>query len=178
MLEYIFNFSARNFCLGAAYLMRFNLVDRITEIQEGKSLKGIKHLTLAEEYLADHFPSFPVMPGVLMLQCLVEASAWLWRATSEFQHSIIALREAKNVKYGSFMEPGRTMEITVELVKRDDGQAIFRGKGNLQGGAQTVSAQMSLVAYNLRDKNAAGLALDEKLIAHWRERLAWLKGIR
>jgi len=53
--------------------MRFHLVDRIVEVKPGRSLKAIKNLTLGEEYLADHFPTFPVMPGVLMLQTLVEA---------------------------------------------------------------------------------------------------------
>jgi 3-hydroxyacyl-[acyl-carrier-protein] dehydratase len=156
--------------------MRFNLVDRITEWELGKSLKGVKYLTLAEEYLADHFPSFPVMPGVLMLEAVVEASAWLWRITSGFQHSIIVMREAKNVKYGTFMEPGKAMEIAVELVKQDGEMATFRGKGNIEGGGQTVSAQVVLAAYNVKDNNPAAAAVDEKLIAHWRERFAWLSG--
>jgi 3-hydroxyacyl-[acyl-carrier-protein] dehydratase len=156
--------------------MRFNLVDRITEWQSGKSLKGVKNLTLAEEYLADHFPTFPVMPGVLMLESVVEACAWLWRLTSDFQHSVIVLREAKNVKYGTFMQPGYTLEIGVELLKQDGAQATFRGKGNVQNGAQTVSAQVTLAAYNVRDKNPAAGAVDEKLVAHWRERFAWLAG--
>ena len=56
--------------------MRFNLVDRIVEVQPGRSLQAVKNLTLGEEYLADHFPTFPVMPGVLMLETLVEAGAW------------------------------------------------------------------------------------------------------
>src|ERR687888_105779 len=59
--------------------MRFNLVDRIVEVQPGRSLRAVKNLTLGEEYLADHFPAFPVMPGVLMLEALVEAGAWLLR---------------------------------------------------------------------------------------------------
>lgn len=154
--------------------MRFNLVDRITEWQPGKSLKGVKYLTLAEEYLADHFPTFPVMPGVLMLEAVVEASAWLWRISSGFQHSVIVLREAKNVKYGTFMQPGYAMEIAVELIKQDGALTTFRGKGNIQGGAQTVSAQVTLAAYNVRDKNPNATAIDEKLLAHWRERFAWL----
>jgi len=154
--------------------MRFNLVDRITEWQVGKTLKGVKYLTLAEEYLADHFPSFPVMPGVLMLEAVVEASAWLWRISNNFEQSVIVLRDAKNVKYGTFMQPGYAMEISVELIKQEGTLATFRGKGNVQGGAQTVSAQVSLDAYNVRDKKPHLANLDEKLTAHWRERFAWL----
>ncbi len=59
--------------------MRFNLIDRIVAVQPGKSLLAVKNLTSGEEYLADHFPTFPVMPGVLMLQSLVESASWLLR---------------------------------------------------------------------------------------------------
>ncbi len=156
--------------------MRFNLVDRITAWEPGKTLQAEKCLTLGEEYLRDHFPAFPVMPGVLMLQCVVEASSWLWRASSDFQHSVIALREVRNVKYGTFMEPGRVMEVSVEMVKSEGGFATFRGKGNVKGGAQTVNAQIVLAAYNVADKSAVGSYVDENLIRHWRERFAWLVG--
>src|ERR671929_43316 len=108
--------------------MRFHLVDRIVEVEPGQRLRAVKNLTLGEEYLADHFPTFPVMPGVLMLQTLVEAGAWLLRVSEDFRHSVIVLREAKNVKYGSFMEPGRQMDVTVELVEQDPGQASFKGR--------------------------------------------------
>ncbi|HTU90343.1 MAG TPA: hydroxymyristoyl-ACP dehydratase, partial [Gemmataceae bacterium] len=80
--------------------MRFNLIDRIVEVRPGQGLQAVKNLTLGEEYLADHFPTFPVMPGVLMLETLVEAGAWLLRLTDDFASSVIVLREAKGVKYG------------------------------------------------------------------------------
>src|SRR6516164_9312705 len=96
--------------------MRFNLVDRIMEVVPGRSIRIVKRLTLGEEYLADHFPTFPVMPGVLLLQTLVEAGAWLLRLTEDFRHSVIVLREARNVKYGSFMEPGRALMVTAEMM--------------------------------------------------------------
>src|SRR5437763_7405057 len=99
--------------------MRFHLVDRIVEVIPSRSIRALKNLTLGEDYLADHFPTFPVMPGVLMLQTLVEASAWLLRLSSDFEHSVIVLREARNVKYGTFMEPGRQMVVTTELAERD-----------------------------------------------------------
>src|SRR6476646_10180585 len=100
--------------------MRFQLLDRILDVEPGKSIRMVKNLTLGEEYLADHFPTFPVMPGVLMLQTLVEAGSWLLRITDDFRHSVIVLREAKNVKYGSFMEPGKTLVVSAETVEKAD----------------------------------------------------------
>src|ERR1700741_222591 len=140
--------------------MRFHLVDRILEVQPGKVIRAAKNLTLGEEYLADHFPTFPVMPGVLMLQTLVEAGAWLLRISDDFQHSVIALREARNVKYGTFMQPGKSMVVTAELSEAQGGQVVFKGKGECDG-ASTVSAKFTVARYNLRDRNPAHKAVDE-----------------
>src|SRR4026208_803830 len=123
--------------------MRFNLIDRIVDVQPGRSLRAIKNLTLGEEYLADHFPTFPVMPGVLMLQTLVEAGAWLLRLGEDYRHSVIVLREVRNIKYGTFVEPGRQLQVTVDLVERGEGQASFKGKGEVEG-QSTVSARLTL----------------------------------
>ncbi len=159
--------------------MRFNLVDRILEVEAGRRICTLKHLTLGEEYLADHFPTFPVMPGVLMLQTLVEAGAWLMRITEDFRYSVIVLREAKNVKYGSFMEPGKTLTVTAELLDKadsDDPQALtFKGKGECDGTA-TVSARLTLTRYNLRDRNPSLQAMDERIVAHLRGQYAILRG--
>src|SRR3954452_18355294 len=134
--------------------MRFNLVDRIVEVNKGKNLRAVKNLTLGEEYLADHFPTFPVMPGVLMLQALVEAGAWLLRLSEDYRHSVIVLREARNVKYGNFMQPGHNLVVTVELADggAQEGAAVFKGKGEMEG-TSTVSARFTLGRYNLRDRN-------------------------
>jgi 3-hydroxyacyl-[acyl-carrier-protein] dehydratase len=155
--------------------MRFNLIDRIIALEPGRSIRAVKNLTLGEEYLADHFPTFPVMPGVLMLQTLVEAGAWLLRATEDFRHSVITLREAKNVKYGTFMEPGRQMTITVELAESDERLATFKGKGEAEGNT-TVSARLTLARYSLRDRSPALAAADEQIVRHLRARYALLRG--
>jgi 3-hydroxyacyl-[acyl-carrier-protein] dehydratase len=153
--------------------MRFNLIDRIVEVSPGQRLRAVKHLTLGEEYLADHFPSFPVMPGVLMLQTLVEAGAWLLRLGEDFRHSVIVLREARNIKYGNFMEPGRTMHVTVELVERGEGLASFKGKGEADG-QTTVSAKLSVATYNLQDVNPVLAASDERIVGHLRMQASFL----
>jgi 3-hydroxyacyl-[acyl-carrier-protein] dehydratase len=157
--------------------MRFNLVDRILEVEPGRRICTLKHLTLGEEYLADHFPTFPVMPGVLMLQALVEAGAWLLRITEDFRHSVIVLREARNVKYGTFLEPGKTLEVTAELLENADNgdTATLKGKGACEGAA-TVSANLKLTRYNLRDRYPALSEADARIVAHLRGQYAILRG--
>lgn len=157
--------------------MRFHLVDRILEVEPGKRIRMAKNLTLGEEYLADHFPTFPVMPGVLMLQTLVEAGSWLLRITDDFQHSIIVLREAKNVKYGNFMEPGKSLVVTAEIAEDPGNGAdvVFKGKGEV-GGNSTVSARWTLTRYNLRDRNPSLEGTDRKIIEDLREVHAALSG--
>jgi 3-hydroxyacyl-[acyl-carrier-protein] dehydratase len=155
--------------------MRFNLLDRIVAVEPGRTLCAVKNLTLGEEYLADHFPTFPVMPGVLMLQTLVEAGSWLLRLTEDFKHSVIVLREARGVKYGTFMEPGRQMQISVELLEQDCALATLKGKGEVDGTA-TVSARLTLARSNLRDRNPALQAVDERIVTHLRQQGSLLRG--
>jgi 3-hydroxyacyl-[acyl-carrier-protein] dehydratase len=155
--------------------MRFHLIDRIVEVHPGRSLQAVKNLTLGEEYLADHFPTFPVMPGVLMLQTLVEAGSWLLRLSEDFRHSIIVLREVRNIKYGTFMEPGKRMDVGVEWVERQDGLATFKGKGEMEG-QPTVSARVVLATYNLRDRDPALAPADERIVAELRQQCRLLCG--
>jgi 3-hydroxyacyl-[acyl-carrier-protein] dehydratase len=157
--------------------MRFHLIDRILELEPGKRIRMVKNLTLAEEYLADHFPTFPVMPGVLMLQTLVEGSAWLLRATEDFQHSVIVLRDARNVKYGSFMQPGTSMIITVEAAEYAPANplAVFKGRAEMAGNA-TVTAKFTVTRYNLRDRNPALKDVDDRIVAQLRSHYRILRG--
>src|SRR5438132_3028029 len=156
--------------------MRFNLVDRILEAEPGRRIRIVKNLTLAEEYLADHFPTFPVMPGVLMLQTLVEAGAWLLRISEDFRHSVIVLREAKNVKYGSFLEPGKTLVVTADLLESDGSAATLKGKGEVEG-SSTVSARFTLTRYNLRDRDPGLQGTDMRIAEHFRGLYTVLKGM-
>ncbi len=155
--------------------MRFNLVDQIIEVEAPRRIRAVKNLTLGEEYLADHFPTFPVMPGVLMLQTLAEAGAWLLRVSDDFKYSMVVLREAKNVKFGHFVEPGRQLLVTVEATERSGNLATLKGKGDIEGN-QTVSARLVLESYNLRDRDPSLETKDAKLTAHWRDLYCLLAG--
>lgn len=157
--------------------MRFFLVDRIEALEPARRIVAVKNLTLGEEYLQDHFPTFPVMPGVLMLEALAQAGAWLWRITSNFSHSIVVLREARGVKYGNFVEPGKRLVLSVEAVDNLDENAqtaTFKGNGEIDG-STAVSARFSLSRYNLRERFPECAALDEEILADFRRRYLALK---
>src|SRR3954467_6805905 len=154
--------------------MRFVLIDRITELHRGQSLVAVKNLSLAEEYLADHFPGFPVMPGVLMLEALTQAGAWLIRDYEDFAHSIVVLKQAKTIKYGSFVEPGRQLQIRVELSSHGEKESVLKGVGSIDG-QEMVKGRFSLMRYNLRDKDPSLHATDASIVAGLRDLYATLR---
>ena len=147
--------------------MRFSLIDRIVELEKGKSITAVKNLTMAEEYLADHFPGFPVMPGVLMLESLVQAGAWLMRATQDFRWSTILLKEARAVRFNSFVVPGKTLQVTLTVHKWEGNLCVLKGAGAVDE-TPTVNARLTLEQFNLRDRNPDLAPSDEMRIARMR----------
>ncbi len=131
--------------------MRFTLIDRIIELRPGAQIRAVKSLSLAEEYLMDHFPRFPVMPGVLMLEALYQTSAWLVRASEDFAHSTVVMKEAKSVKYADFVEPGQTLTFAAEIFKQDEHTTTLKTRGTV-GTNSAVSARLVLHRYNLADE--------------------------
>lgn len=144
--------------------MRFTLVDRVIELEPGAKIVAVKHLSLAEEYLADHFPGFPVLPGVLMLEAMTQASAWLVRVTDDFAHSVVVLKEARNVKYNKFVEPGQALTVTAEWMAAEPGEVKLKAVGEVDG-EQAVSGRLVLARYNLAD-SAPDQALTDQIVKH------------
>jgi len=132
--------------------MRFQLVDRILELTPGKSITAIKNLSLAEEYLADHFPGFPVLPGVLMVEALTQASAWLLKVTDGFAYSTVMLKQAKAIKFNNFVSPGKTLSLQVEIASRDGDLCTVKAAGTVDGGS-AVSGKLILQRFNLAQNN-------------------------
>jgi 3-hydroxyacyl-[acyl-carrier-protein] dehydratase len=129
----------------------------------------VKNLTMAEEYLAEHFPGFPVLPGVLMLEAVTQAGAWLVRATEDFRHSVIILKEAKAVKYGHFVTPGKQLRIACDWVSENGSLVTLKAKGELAG-ASSVSCRVVLERFNLSERHQ-GYAEQDKRLKEWHKQL-------
>ena len=140
--------------------MRFSQVDRITELQPGESITAVRCLSLVEEYLKDHFPRFPVMPGVLAVEAMFQASMWLVRVTDRFQHSVVALRQTNNMKFSGFVQPGDQMILTAKIKSTDGGKTKLKVSSRV-GDQVTASGLLTLESYNLADRNAGAAETDE-----------------
>jgi 3-hydroxyacyl-[acyl-carrier-protein] dehydratase len=110
--------------------VRFELIDQVLERQADR-LVAVKNVTAAEEYLADHFPGFPVLPGVLMLEALVQAGRQLAQPQPGPQPLVLA--EVRNVRYGNMVRPGQCLRIEVQLTGHDDRGFEFTGVGRVDG---------------------------------------------
>jgi 3-hydroxyacyl-[acyl-carrier-protein] dehydratase len=139
--------------------MRFTLIDRIIELVPGQRLTAVKTVSLAEEYLADHFPLLPVLPGVLMLEAMTQAAAWLLRSDEDFAYSIVVLKEARNIKYADFVEPGNRLTVTAEMTKCGPRDAEFKTQGVVDDKV-CVSARLVLERYNLADDDPEEAEMD------------------
>lgn len=95
----------------------------------------IKQVSNAEEYLQDHFPTFPVLPGVMMLECMVQAAR---RLLASQGHDRCVLGAVRALKYGRFVKPGDALRIEVVLNKPLDGGAFdLKGEGRLISAGST-----------------------------------------
>jgi 3-hydroxymyristoyl/3-hydroxydecanoyl-(acyl carrier protein) dehydratases len=151
--------------------MNFSLIDRIESLEPDSRIVATKSLSMAEEYLREHFPNFPVMPGVLMLEALTQSAAWLIRVSQDFSNSLVLLKEVKSVRYGKFVQPGQTLRIETSIVSREGNLTCVKSEGALEG-KTTLRAQMVLESSRVIDKYPGRAFADEKLTMRLKENLA------
>jgi 3-hydroxyacyl-[acyl-carrier-protein] dehydratase len=149
--------------------VKFHLIDKVLQHTPPTRIVAVKNVSSAEEYLADHFPTFPVLPGVMMLEALTQAAAWLLHTGSGFAKSMAVLKEAKNLRYGNFVAPGNALQLDVELFKRTPGGAIFKATG-LINDQQALTGRIELAYFNLADTHPSLATADARLVEHHRRR--------
>jgi 3-hydroxyacyl-[acyl-carrier-protein] dehydratase len=137
--------------------MHFDLVDAVLE-RSDRHIVTIKQVSSAEEYLQDHFPSFPVLPGVLMIEAIVQAARRLLEPRVVGRRLVLGAVRA--LKYGRFVRPGEALrvEVTVHKELGDDQFEIkaegtvvsaWTQPGNGAGSAEAPSAPATAVSGRL-----------------------------
>jgi len=122
--------------------MRFLWIDRIIELYPDQSAVGVKSVTMSEDFLAHHFPHRPIMPGVLIVESMVQLADWLIRASSEFKLIGLAT-DFDRIKFRVVIRPGDQMKVKVSLTSREGALANFKGEAYL-GDKLAASANFTL----------------------------------
>lgn len=105
----------------------FLLVDRIVELEEGKRAIGLKNVTANEEFFNGHFPEFPVMPGVLIVEALAQVGAVAALSLEQNKGRLALFAGIDNCRFKKQVVPGDQLRLEVELVKMRG--PIGKGKG-------------------------------------------------
>ncbi|MEQ6353020.1 3-hydroxyacyl-ACP dehydratase FabZ [Lysinibacillus sp. M3] len=105
----------------------FLLVDRVLELEEGKRAVAIKNVTINEEFFNGHFPNYPVMPGVLIVEALAQVSAIIMLTKEGNQGRLGLLAGIDNCRFKKQVKPGDQLRLEVEISRLKG--AIGKGRG-------------------------------------------------
>ncbi|MBM4761505.1 3-hydroxyacyl-ACP dehydratase FabZ [Bacillus sp. B15-48] len=95
----------------------FLLIDKILEVEEGKRAVGIKNVTANEEFFTGHFPDYPVMPGVLIVEALAQVGAVAMLKPEENRGKLAFFAGIDNCRFKRQVKPGDQLRLEVEMTK-------------------------------------------------------------
>lgn len=112
----------------------FLLVDRVLEFEEGKSIVGLKNVTMNEPHFAGHFPSQPIMPGVLIVEALAQASAILvMKSTTNESEKLVYFMSVENAKFRKPVVPGDSLYLKASIIQNRGNVWKFEGIAEVDG---------------------------------------------
>jgi len=127
--------------------VRFVMVDRIESLDPGVRAVGIKNVTMSEDFLTYHFPDNPVMPGMLILEAMIQLGNWLIAVSSDFKLKGI-LDRVERAKFKSVVRPGDKIEIEVLITRTAEEKVFLSGKAKVDGSVTSI-AEFSLKTRNM-----------------------------
>lgn len=118
------------------------LVDRILDIEPGKRVRGLKNVTINEQFFTGHYPGMPIMPGVLIIEAMAQTGAVMLLAEEGLQGTFPVIGAIDKVKYKKPVVPGDALITEVELLWFKSGIGKIKGTATVDG---ELAAEMEMV---------------------------------
>jgi 3-hydroxyacyl-[acyl-carrier-protein] dehydratase len=135
----------------------FLLVDRVVALQDNKSIRGIKNVTMNEPFFQGHFPGYPVMPAVLVVEALAQLAsilAWKISGRSPGDGTIIFFAAIDNARFRRQVRPGDQLVLESEVERMVRGVGKFRVRAKVDG--EIVAEANLMAAMRIPNKSATG----------------------
>ena len=126
----------------------FLLIDRVLECEPGVRLTAVKNVTVNEPFFQGHFPHYPVFPGVLILEAMAQATGLLAFRTQGIQpddNTLYLFVGVDKARFKRQVEPGDSLEITVEFQRETRGMWKFSAEARVEGKVACVADLMGAV---------------------------------
>jgi 3-hydroxyacyl-[acyl-carrier-protein] dehydratase len=130
--------------------VRFFLIDRVEELVVGEKIRGVKCITLTDEVVHDHFPGFPIFPGILIVEAVAQLAGFLLETTyvrdspRPGEPLRAVLSQIERAKFYAPASPGDRLELEVGLGSTIEGAAQVRGRVTNEG-VKVATVQLTFV---------------------------------
>jgi 3-hydroxyacyl-[acyl-carrier-protein] dehydratase len=140
--------------------MRWIWIDKFEVFEPGSRAVAVKNVSLAEEYLHDHFPGFPIMPASLMIEGMAQTAGILVGAARDFKEKVI-LAKINSATFHRLVRPGEQLVYDARIVHvSEQGAAIEGAITSRHPGGDTAVGTVDLMFSHI-DQNMAGVAFPD-----------------
>ncbi len=144
--------------------MRWFLIDKLLECEPGKNAVGVKCFSRSEEFFQDHFPGFPVVPGVLQIEMIAQTGGKCVRLA--LGHEFTVLGQVKSAKFYRNIEPGDQCIVKIEVQKLAKAYAIATGVIEVNG-EKCATAE---IMYGILSRDKLDPNYHDPILLDWKKR--------
>lgn len=131
----------------------FLLVDRVLELEKGKSIVALKNVTCNEQFFQGHFPDLKIMPGVLIIEAIAQAGGiLLFHSLPDPRGKLVVLSKVDKAKFKRMVVPGDQLRLEIEFVKLKGRICHIRGRAVVEGEVAT-EAEIFATLLDVEDVN-------------------------
>ncbi|HYV48410.1 MAG TPA: hypothetical protein VFA20_26300 [Myxococcaceae bacterium] len=147
--------------------MRYLFVDRVLQLHRGERILAVRGVSGNESYFQMHFPSQPVMPGALLIECFAQAGSFLLEVSSGFRHKALPIF-IRDAKFRRPVRPGPEMRISLAVEQQQGESAVLSGEIT-QAGVVCATATIGFAGLPVEGFYGAALPVVRSLYASWME---------